>query len=143
MEKEIEGIKYRFGKLDAFQQFHLMRRLAPLLTSVGNAFQGRKPSSQDDILNLIVSGMMDSVAHALATMSDEDSNYILFTCLRVVERQQGDAWARLMPVTGNSMMFQISLPVMFQIVAQVIKENLGNFLPALGLNSDQAGRDSA
>lgn len=117
MEFEINGQQYRSGKLNARQQFHVARRLAPVLGGLAAASQG---ASTD------FAHFLQPIADAIAGMSDADCDYILDTCLGVVQRQQGSAWALIL-VNKAQMFDDIDLGVMLQIASKVITENLGGF----------------
>jgi hypothetical protein len=117
MEFEINGQQYRSGKLNARQQFHVARRLAPVLGGLAEASQG---SSTD------FAHFLQPIADAIAGMSDQDCDYILDTCLAVVQRQQGSAWANVF-VNKAQMFDDIDMGVMLQIASKVISENLGGF----------------
>jgi hypothetical protein len=112
MELEIKGQNYRFGVLDAFKQFHLARRIAPVMGSLAQA-GGLKDALQP-------------IAEAVARMPDQDCNFVLQTCLRSVQRQSGPVWANIF--VGESLMFDLG--VMLQLTAKVIQENLGPFFLA-------------
>lgn len=114
MEFEIKGQQYRAGRLDAFKQFHVARRLAPLLGGIAKGGQGD------------FSAFLQPMAEALAGMPDADCDFILNTCLAVVQRQQGNAWAPI--IKGKELMFEdIDMGSMIQITIKVIQENLGSF----------------
>lgn len=118
MQIEIEGKVYRAAaKLNAFQQFHVVRRVLPVLSSV---FEG------DD------AGFMRRAIGAMAGMPDADCDFVLRTCLAVVQRQQGQAWAPVIaPQQGLAMMFDdIGLTELMQLTVEVIKENLSGFFSA-------------
>lgn len=127
METEINGQQYRTGKLNAIQQFHVARRLAPALWAMGAAAAGAELTDLSDAGALMKLG---PVAEALAKMSDADTEYILKTCMSVVARQQGQGWAAVQAQNGSALMFEdIDLPVMMRLTFVVVQENLGNFFP--------------
>lgn len=117
MDFEINDQQYRSGKLNARQQFHVARRLAPVLGGLAGAVQG----GDKDFGKLL-----QPITEAIAGISDADSDYILDTCLSVVKRQQGTAWAAVF-VNGAQMFDDIDLGALLQIAAKVIQENLGGF----------------
>lgn len=125
---EIGGNTYKIGKLNAIQQFHITRRLAPSLWALAEA-SGSAPSNSDPILAL------KPVAQAVSQLSDEDSEYVLHTCLGVVMRDQKGQWARVWAKGGGLMFDDIDLQVMMQLTFAVIRENLGNFFSALPAQS--------
>ncbi|VXB25187.1 putative bacteriophage protein [Burkholderia sp. 8Y] len=117
---DINGQSYRIGRLDAKKQFHVARRLAPLLAGLGGALKGKAQGFAE---------LVSPIADALAKMSDEDTDYVLDTCLSVVARQQGDGWQNVM-VKGGGLVFQdIDLPAMLQLTVAVVQQNLGSFFP--------------
>ncbi|SAL25717.1 phage tail assembly chaperone [Caballeronia telluris] len=118
---EISGQQYRIGRLDAKRQFHVARRLAPLLAGLGGALKGEAKGFAE---------MVSPIAEALAKMSDEDTDYVLDTCLLVVQRQSGQGWQSVMVKNGGLLFQDIDLPAMLQLTVAVIQQNLGSFFPA-------------
>lgn len=125
----INGQEYRLGKLGALPQFHISRRLSPMLAATGTSLVGLKLGMDTEVSEF--ARILEPVTEIIAKMPEDDVNYILFTCLNVVSRKQGEQWA---PITRNGqLMFEdIDMPAMLQIVFGVIKINLGNFLKGLG-----------
>jgi len=121
----INNQNYRIGRLSALAQFHVSRRLGPVLAVTGSSLAGLKNASDLDFADIL-----EPIMGIVASMPDADVDYILFTCLSVVTKQQGDAWA---PVSvGNRLMFEdLDMPDMLRLVFQCLKENLGNFLKEL------------
>lgn len=121
MDFVINGVNYKASKLPAIKQFHIVRRVAPLLAGM---------TDKDKAIEGIMNG--------IGSLKDEDANYILFGLLSCVEREQlGHGWAKV--CTGESLMFQdIDLGVMFQIATKAFQENYGGFLGEMGsaLNLD-------
>ncbi len=121
---EVGAHTYRIGKLDAFAQLHVARKLAPLLTGL----QKVSELSLDDALPPIL--------NALSQMPDSDVEYVMVKCLSVVQRAlpagvQG--WQPIWNSAAKRTQFEdIDLAVMIQLAGQVITRNLGGFLGALG-----------
>lgn len=137
MEIEISGQRYTVGKMDAFKQYHVARKLAPALFALGGVAAGLKNLPKDDSGKLDITDdkamiVFGPVAQALAGMSEDDSNSVLRACLGVCSRAQGAGWAKVLaPGETLKLMFEdIDLSVMFQLAMTVIQENLGNFFPA-------------
>lgn len=139
MDFTIHKTVYRSGKLDAFTQLHIVRRLTPCIGKLAGLVGSGVKVMFDAEGNITgVDGDMDAVimplAAAITTLADEDVEYILNACLAVTERKQpGGAWARLR--VGDTTMFDgMTLPVLIQIAYYVIMENLEDFfgeLPSL------------
>lgn len=137
-EVEITSNTYRIGRLNAFAQFHIARRIAPLLQSLGTAVMDlpRGGAGDDDTMK-----SLGPIAEALAKMSDEDCNYVLHACLSVCQRkQQGGQWARVQAPNGAGLMFEdIGLAELMQIALATIQENLSNFFPAAPASVSNTG----
>lgn len=117
MEFEVSGNNYRADRLDAKKQFHVARRLTPVLSSLNGASDAE---------------IFASIASALADMPDEQCDYILDTCLGACLRQQGDKWVKVYNDRVKALQFDdIDLTAMLQIAQNVIQENLSGFFGAL------------
>lgn len=136
-------------KLNARQQFHVARRMAPLIgqfVALGpmlNAALSAETMDQATIEALIL-----SLSGALSRMEDAECDYVLDHCLGVVQRSSGNGggpvWSDIWNARANALQFQdIELPAMLQITAEVLQENLSSFfatgLPAaIARNTEQA-----
>lgn len=134
---EINGVVYRtYRRLSALQQFHVSRRLAPILAVVGiKAADLSRAAAQDGADLSSFMGMLPHMAEVLSKMPDDEAEYIIFTCLAVVQRQQGeDMWAAVTPPDGShQLMFSdMEMDAMVRLVVAVVQENLAGFLPGLG-----------
>lgn len=139
-EVPVFGHQYKIGRMNAIQQFHVMRRLGGVAGSLGEAFSQvqrlggaasveKMVSSRDAAKSGDVLRVIEPVLLALGAMRDEDVNYVLHNCLSVVERQQsgGGGWARVMPQPGVIMFMDIEMPQMLAITWHVLRSNLANF----------------
>lgn len=120
-EFTISARNYRTGKMDAFTQFHVSRRLAPLFSELKEA----SSKGNTDLGNGI-----EAMAKAVSAMSDADSEYILNACLNVTQRQVGEAWTPVR-VSGRLMYDDIDLAVLMQIAGRTLFENLSPFFSGL------------
>jgi hypothetical protein len=128
MELEIKGEMYRTEKLDTFVAFHIGRRLMPAYFALGaGAVKALANGAELDALPLEA---MAPIVDVMATMKNEDSQYIMDQCLAVVHRQSGQGWQRVTAANGKLQFEDIRLPIMLQLVATVIRENLNDFFPA-------------
>ena len=124
-EIEVNSHVYLIGKLDVFKQFHVARRLAPVLAALGSsAGDVAKAETADGAMMGVLSG----VASVVAQMPEDDVNYVLNACLSAARRKSDDKWARVM--TGTNLMFaDMQMDEMMRITIETIKENLGSFFP--------------
>lgn len=124
----VNGHTYAIGKLNALTQFHISRRLAPMLAQMGISLNSLRKGVSSDLEDFLP--VLGPVTDMMAKMSDEDVNYILFTCLSVVSRQSGDKFSAVS--TGTNLMFEdIDMPTMLRLVVEVVKENMGTFIKGL------------
>lgn len=131
MELELDGHTYRVGKLDARAQFHIVRRLAPVLGELAPALQGGK-------------GGLDAlppIATAVAKLSDADADYCIFGLLKVVSRKQpnGLGWG---PVsTENLLMYDdIGMTQMLKLAWEALTFNMSGFFAALPSDLKEAAQ---
>jgi hypothetical protein len=138
-------INYKIGRLDTFTQFHIARRLAPLLANLGQALKeaapllekgkpaegAEKEKEEEEVDYDALSVAMGPIADTLAKMSDADVNYILHSCLAVCQREI--APGRYSPVqlrNGTRLMFEdIEMPVMVGLAINTIQDSLSSFFP--------------
>ena len=159
---------YRSGKLNARQQFHVSRRLLPLvgeMAAIAPVMSGFSAARQAALAAEIgdesaeetmatASGMQSMLvpfSRALAGMADAECDYVLDHCLAVVQRltggngagaAYGDVWNQ----RARRIMFEdIDMMQMIQISAEVLMDNLSGFfatpLPAMPSQSSPEQRN--
>lgn len=146
MEFEIKGVNYRANKLGVFEQLKVSRKLLPILAGLVSDFGSIKsllpasgveelfnPEEGDKTVNLdrlepIFNTLLPRIADELSKLSEDDTNAIIHPCLAVVGRQNGKTWAPVFR-SGELMFDDIDLFSMLQLVARVVADSLGNFLP--------------
>lgn len=143
-EFSVNGQNYRSAKIDAMRQFHLSRKIAPIIPALIPVFgklaesqraEGAKPLSSD---LATMANLFEPFAEAIAGMPDEVAEYVMGTCLSVVQRQQGTTWAPIWNERQKVCMFDdIDAGVMVQLAAYVVRESLGPFLAGLLSTSAQ------
>jgi hypothetical protein len=135
MEKEfsLSGINFRLNKIDAFKQFHIVRRLGPILTDLLPAmkeFSNLDGKSEDEKLES-VSRLAQPFMNGIAKLSDADAELVFQGLLASVEFQGPvGMWARLF--SNQTLMAQnLELPILFQIAGRALMFNLYGFFAAL------------
>lgn len=143
-EFTVNGQSYRTAKIDAMRQFHLSRKIAPIIPALIPVFTKLSESKKEEAakpLSNDIAGMahlFEPFAEAIAEMSDEVAEYVMGTCLSVVQRQQGTTWAPIWNERQKVCMFDdIDAGVMVQLAAYVVRESLGPFLAGLLSTSAQ------
>lgn len=115
-EFEFNGQTYALAKLDAMTQFHVSRRLMPIMGVMGD---------EGDV--------KEKLFRAVGELSDGDAEYVIGKCLADCRRKNGDAWAKIYQ-SGRLMFEDIGMTGMIQLTFATLKENLTDFFtgPSLG-----------
>lgn len=143
----ITGQEYSIGRLNALDQLHVSRKIAPIIPNlipiISEVAKGDLTKTIEAIESMKESGALDQVgdelngleplANALtplmdvfAQMPEDDVDYIVHKCLSVV-RRNGAVVCR-----GTSIMFDdIELAQILPLAVAVIRKNLGNFIQDL------------
>lgn len=143
--------EYSVGKLDAVKQFHIVRRLSPVLTELKplltQVMAAQKTGKAVDLKNVNPFEALVPVVNLLSKMEDDEADKILFGLLACIQRkQQGGGYSPVIAVDCKSLMFSdLDMPEMLQLCAKALMQNLGNFLAALpsvspGANQKQNGQ---
>ncbi|WP_069705195.1 phage tail assembly chaperone [Burkholderia seminalis] len=170
-EIQLGGKRYQIGRLNAMQQFHVSRRIAPIIPSMipvlmkfyaeversrnaaanaalaalaADAGEAGAAAEQRDVLGLVdsIAPVLQPFADALASLKDEDAEYVFGTCLSVVERQHQNGWAKVWSAAHKTSMFDdMDMGSMLPLVVRVVVENLGPFIS--GLLTSQASSPAA
>lgn len=123
---EVGGRKFKLNKIDAFKQFHIARRLGPVLGELIPVAQ-KFSKLNDDQMKEDQFELLAPVLNGLARLSDEDSNRVLLGLCSAVEMQQSTGnWARV--ATDAGLMFQdLELSVLLQIAGRAFQYNMASF----------------
>lgn len=149
---EIDGHKFEARKLNAKQQFHLSRRLAPLLPSIGRLLISRgtegagllaalsaKEGEEHEPTMMDLAQLLDlaePVAQAIGSMKDEDADKIFELALCSVKVQTNtmpEAWMPLwIPNAGMTPLPELNdFAALVPVLLKVVGFNLGNFTKGL------------
>lgn len=131
---EIDGVAYRVGKLNAITQFHLVRRLVPVLAEVGISIeQVRQVAAEtpDDETMASFLPKLKPIMKLMAEMPDSQVDYVMHTCLGMVARIS-EGRAQVVMVDGRLMFEDLKMPHMLRLVMEVLRFNLSGFFGELG-----------
>ena len=133
---EIGGKKYSCVKLDVFKQFHVARRIAPILADllphmpkIGSMkeFESLPEEQKFELLAKLAPPFMNGLAKLPNDVAEEVLHSLL-SCVQV-QQPQGN-WAFLS--VGGTLMFQdLDLGPMMQIAGRSFMHNLSGFFAAL------------
>ncbi len=129
--------------LNPFVINNVLKRLAPAMAGVVALLGSETPAPESDDFRKSAGALFMSnigpITKTIAEMPDTDSDFILTTCLGVVSRRTNDG-KTLAPIlaAGPQLMFKdITIPDMYMIVYEVLKEHLGPFFASLGRLTSQ------
>jgi hypothetical protein len=132
---EIGGRKFKLNKIDAFKQFHIVRRIGPILADLIPAMKnvqqisGKAELSESEKLDQFAA-LAAPFMTGLSKLSDADSELVLFGLLSSVEVNANGAWAKV--ATSSMLMMQdMELPILLQVAGRAFMFNLSGFFAAL------------
>lgn len=123
---EVGAFSYRVESLDAMSQFHVVRRIAPIMAGVGvtlASLRGTLGASEEEqgkeeFSLKVLGAAMDVVSK----MTDADVDYVLFKCLSKAKRKQGDSERFMQVATGNQLQFQdLTMQDMVRLSVEVLR----------------------
>lgn len=133
-EFEIDGKQFRFERLSAMQQFHVSRKIAPLIPPLMPVFvqvqndvkRGKRMQDELEILG----PMLQPLADGLAGMKDEDAEFVFNACLSVMRYKHGENWIAMWNSTGKvAMVMELNdISLLLRLVVRVIVESLASFM---------------
>lgn len=139
---EIGSRKFKLSKIDAFKQFHIVRRISPILADLLPAMKSFKSTmgsgkelSEEDKLDHFAK-IAAPLMTGLSKLSDADSELVLYGLLGAVEMQQPPAnnWAKV--ASGNMLMLQdLELPILLHLAGRAFMYNLAGFFAVLPKSS--------
>jgi hypothetical protein len=135
-EFELGGRKFKTGKLNTFKQFHIVRRIAPILgellpviTELQKSQKKNSHLSEDEVFEQNVK-VFSPILNGLSKLNDKDSEFVLLGLLSCVEVQLGAGWTKLS--TDDMLMVQdLDLSSLLQIAGRSFTANMQNFFAVL------------
>lgn len=133
---EIGQKKFKLGKIDAFKQFHIVRRIGPILSELLPALKdvgklkATENLSEDEKLSQIAT-FATPVMQGLSKLSDADADFVLMGLLSSVETQQSAGNWAFVAKSGMVMIQDLELPILLQLAGRAFMYNLSGFFGAL------------
>ena len=144
MQITISGKNYTIGRLNALDQLHVSRKIAPIIPSLipiisevakgglSKVIESMELGDDVELENIDLkeldglSSALSPLMEVIAGMSEADTNLVIHKCLSVVIRD-GAVLCR-----GESIMFDdLDMMQILPLVVAVIRKNLGNFIQDL------------
>jgi hypothetical protein len=116
--------------------------LAPLLGGLRKSSTSEVTESNvKDLISTFLADSAEPVAEALAGMTDEQAEKIIFSCMGVVKRITDKGMAPIKAAGANLLMFQdINGMTLIRLTVAVVKENLSGYF-FTGANSAPPSND--
>jgi hypothetical protein len=129
------GFNFKLLKVNALEQFHIVRRIGPLLSEIIPSLSQIKAKAEDtdkltEEQKLAEFGkILAPLMTGLSKLSDSDANFVLFRLLSAVEVEQKEfgSWTRIATHDGIKMQ-NIDLPILLQAAGRALMFNLSGFL---------------
>jgi hypothetical protein len=131
---KIGNVDFKTKKLNAFQQFHICRKLAPILGDLLPMAGKFSKMTEAEIDKELADGKIEGlkpILDGLAKLSEEDTNKVLLGLLSAVEmKQEHGNWA---PVANPTMILfnDLELPVLLQAAGRAFMYNMSGFFSVL------------
>lgn len=133
---EVGGRKFQLSKINSLKQFHIVRRIAPILGEMLPAI--KEISRQPEGKVLTEAEQMEMAVkfgapflNGLAKLNDKDSEFVLYALLSGVEMQQDQGnWAFI--VKNDMLMFSdLDMPLMLAAAGRSFMFNMAGFFDVL------------
>ncbi|MFP0547887.1 phage tail assembly chaperone [Acinetobacter baumannii] len=143
----INGHDYTIGRLDAFDQLHVSRKLSPLVPTIvpviaevaqGDLIKAFEKIDLDNVSDEEIrqkfdlkslNGLSESLGkltEAWASLPQDDVDFIIKKCLSVCNRNGSRVC-----MNGSIMFDDLDMMPMLALTVAVIRKNLGNFIQGL------------
>lgn len=141
---QIGNYDYEIGRLNAIDQFHVSRKIAPIIPTImpilTELAKGelqktieKLESAEDNDVSGLAEANLESLGTALqplmdsfAKMPEDDVDYVIKKCLTVVSRNGAKV------VVRDAIMFDdLGMEHILPLTIAVIRTNLGNFIQGL------------
>lgn len=128
LEFELAGHTYKVGRLDAMTQLHVVRRLAPILTTLRSVAEEGVVGADGQ------EAALQRAVEAIGAVTDGSLEYVIARCMERVQRKiEGDrgwapAWNRQ---AGKPQFDDIGGFHLLTIASRVVMNELGPFFDGL------------
>lgn len=136
MDREFEygGRRFKLSKVNPFKQFHIVRRVSPILSDllvIAPQIEklSKKDSTEDDKTKML-SEVAGPIMKGLSKLTDADADYVLYGLLNAVEVEHSGVFSKV--AQGENLMMQdLELPTLINIAGKAFMFNLQNFFAVL------------
>lgn len=135
-EFSIDARKFKLNKIDAMKQFHIVRRIAPLLREflpvMGTIAKAKVDLMSDEQKLDEFAKIANPLIEGLSKLSDADADFVLYRLLASVEVEQPEfrSWATIATEAGVKVQ-DLELPILLQCAGRALMYNLSGFFSSL------------
>jgi hypothetical protein len=125
-EVEIGELRFQLSPLNAKDQFHLFRRVAPLMAGLGEGFSSIAAETgrdEDSISDGQVVKIMSPLFKVLSEMSDAECDYIIDKCMSRVRMFNGQQWAPIFVAGRLQYENVIDMSIMMRLTVETLQHN--------------------
>lgn len=126
--------QFKLGKINALKQFHIVRRIAPILAELAPNLKGMaklSTTNSEDQMEAAAQ-FLAPIMVGISKLSDKDSELVLFGLLESIEMKQDEHgnWAKIAR-DGQLLFENIDLGVLMQAAGRAFMYNLSSFFAVL------------
>jgi len=130
---KIGAREFKLMKIDPFKQFHIVRRLGPIMGDIFPLAQKLMKLQKENMTETetfeAIAMLAQPIMSGLAKLSDEDATFVLLGLCSAVEMKQMPTgnWAKLVHDKAGLMFQDLELPELLQIAGRAFQFNLAGF----------------
>lgn len=138
------GHQYKCNKINAMKQFHIARRMVPVLNGLAPQIpelakmeKSRSSMDEDQLLEMTAK-FLTPIMDGMSKLSDADSEVVIHGLLASVEVNRHGAWS-YMSRDGRLVFEDIELPEMLYAAGRAFMFNMAGFFSVLPRVSKEKG----
>ncbi len=131
---KIGNREFKLLKLDTFKQFHIARRIGPIIGDLIPIAHKLRSLSLDTDDKLSEEQKLEALAPILqplidgfSKLSDQDADFVLMGLCSAVEMKNSGVWSRVVHEKAGLMFQDLELPELLQIAGRAFQFNLAAF----------------
>lgn len=143
MQLELDGHTYRIDAMPAMVQFHVMRKIGPVLSTLTPVIEAMNELQLNDDPDLddlaVLSQAAQPLAYALASLPDDHATYIINSAMACVKRRDSRLWSAAWDEASASPMYADMTPLVWlTLVFHIIKGQIQPFLRGIATSLSAA-----
>jgi hypothetical protein len=138
---QINGKEFSLNKIDLFKQFHIARKIGPIIADLIPAAAKinkiiNENSTQEEQLAAFAP-VLQPIMDGFAKLSEADANYVLMGLLEAIEIKQVTGNFAFVARNNVMMVQDIEMPEMLQLAGRALMYNMKGFFSSAVLISKE------